>query len=436
MNQTTRRTEDDDVREAMARLSIVDDTDEGWSRRQVLLAALAGSAAAVGGASTLGGVEAHAAGSRGNLLIIQLAGGNDAFNMVPPTVGTLAGQYRQARGSLAITDALPARVGRARASSFGFHPSMPFVASQYSAGRVAVVRGVGYPNHSRSHFDAIATWMTASARGALAPGGWIGRWLDTLPVPKVVDSVQIGYSVPPHMVGLTRKAATLGLWEPGFGTSEQPDNRRAMTALATLAGTAGERGPLASRFAGATVASMTLNRAAQPLYHRPTELAGEDIERSLQLAARLFEANIGVRVVSTLHGDFDHHAGELSAHADVLGALDRGLRAFFRGLSPAVAQRTVVMTFSEFGRKLHVNDSRGTDHGRAGHMLVLGARVRGGMYGRHPSFSRLGDYDDPAPTLDFRSVYAGILQGWLRGNPRTVLGANYAPLRLFRSAPG
>ena len=140
MNQTTRRTEDDDVREAMARLSIVDDTDEGWSRRQVLLAALAGSAAAVGGASTLGGVEAHAAGSRGNLLIIQLAGGNDAFNMVPPTVGTLAGQYRQARGSLAITDALPARVGRARASSFGFHPSMPFVASQYSAGRVAVVR--------------------------------------------------------------------------------------------------------------------------------------------------------------------------------------------------------------------------------------------------------------------------------------------------------
>lgn len=437
MNRTNERGADSDVNEAMAQLCTVDDTDEGWSRRQVLIAALAGGVtAAVAGSTTFGSGEALAAAPQGNLLIIQLAGGNDAFNMVPPISGTLASQYRRARGSIAITDALPARIGRGRASGFGFHPAMPYVASQYSAGRVAVVRGVGYPNHSRSHFDAIAMWMTASTSPGMSSGGWVGRWLDTLPVPPVVDSVQIGYSVPPHMVGRTRKAASLGLWEPGFGTSDEPNNRRAMDVLAAMATTAGQGGALAERFARATAGSLRLNRTVQPMYHRPSELSGDDIERSLLLAARLFNANLGVRVISTVHGDFDHHAGELSAHAEVLGSLDRALRGFFGALSPATARRTTVMTFSEFGRKVHGNDSRGTDHGRAGHMLVLGQRVRGGMHGTHPSFARLGEYDDPSPTLDFRSVYASILQGWLRTNPRSILGGNFPQLRLFRAGPG
>lgn len=427
----------DDVREAMARLCVVDDTDEGWSRRQVLAAALAGGAAAVlAGNTALGTRAAEAASVGGNLVLIQLAGGNDAFNMLPPTTGTLATQYRGARGDLAITNALPARIGRGRPSGFGFHPAMPFVASQYRAGRVAVVRGVGYPNHSRSHFDAIATWMTGTTRGGMSSGGWVGRWLDTLPLPAITDSVQIGYSIPPHMVGLTRKADSLDVWEPGFGTSDDDSTQRALTTLDSFAASAESSGALAVRFAHTMSNTVALNRTVAPLYRQTPALDGEGIEQRLVLAARLLNAGLGIRVISTVHGDFDHHAGELGAHADVLGALDRGLQRFFSTLSPAMARRTTVMTFSEFGRKVHTNDSRGTDHGRAGHLLVLGSRVRGGMFGTHPSLTRLGDWDDPDPTVDFRSVYASVLRNWLRANPRNILGATYPTLNLFRAAPG
>ena len=150
---------DDDYAEAMHRLSVVDDSDDALSRRQVLKTALAAGSAVglgLGGALTVGGGSAHAA-AKGNLLLIQLGGGNDGFNTLPPMTGQAGSLYRSFRGEIAIPNPITARLNGGRASGFGFHPSLSYVASRYKAGRVAVVRGVGYPNSSLSHFESILT---------------------------------------------------------------------------------------------------------------------------------------------------------------------------------------------------------------------------------------------------------------------------------------
>jgi uncharacterized protein (DUF1501 family) len=429
---------DDDYREALHRLSVVDDSDWAMSRRQILKAALAagGASVALGAGVGLGGGAADATTVGGNLLLIQLAGGNDGFDMLPPTKGKLAQLYQAYRGEIAITNAIPARISGGMASGFGFNPAMPYVASRYKAGRVAVVRGVGYPNASLSHFEAIGVWMVGSgATGPATAGGWIGRWLDTFVKPGLVDAVQIGSSVPLHMQGTTRKASSIDVWEPDFGTSTDDSEQLMYNAIRGYAAQTNARGPLADRFAGATKSMMSINQSVKPLYTTPTALPGEDIVAKLTLAARIFNAGLGVRVISTIQGDYDHHSGEPAKHAETLKALDDGLRAFFTSLKPAMRNRTTVMTFSEFGRKAHSNDSQGTDHGRASHLLVMGEKVRGGMVGNHPKLDGLDTWDDAEPTVDFRSVYSAVVKNWLKGNPATVVGGSFPKLSLFRSGP-
>jgi uncharacterized protein (DUF1501 family) len=427
----------DSYEAAMHELSVVDTTDDGLSRRQLMKAALAaGSAAAigVGAGATIGGGAAHAA-VKGNLLLIQLGGGNDGFNTLPPMTGTPATLYRQFRPQIYIQNPIPARLSGGKASGFGFHPSLQYVASRYKAGRVAVVRGVGFANSSLSHFECILTWFAGTGLPGAPTSGWIGRWLDTFPTPGLVDAVQIGPAVPLHMVGTTRKASSIDVWEADFGSSDDGTEQLMFNALRGYGASPNARGALADKMIGATTSMMAINKTVSPLYSTPTELPDQDIVGKLTLAARLFNTGLGVRVISTGMGDFDQHDDEPGTHADNLARLDNALKAFFTSLKPGLRNRTTVMTFSEFGRKPHANESRGTDHGRPSVMFVMGEKVKGGMYGAHPSFAGLEEWDDAVPTVDFRSVYSAILKTWLKANPLAIVGKSYPKLSLFRSGP-
>lgn len=427
----------DDYAEAMHRLSVVDDTDAGFSRRALLKAALATGTAAglgLGVGSTLGGGAAHAA-AKGNLVLVQLGGGNDGFNTLVPMTGKLGTLYRAYRGEIAVPDPIVARLGSGRASGFGFHPSLSYLASRYKAGRVAVVRGVGYPNSSLSHFEAILTWMAGASTSGPPTSGWIGRWLDTFATPGLIDAVQIGSSVPLHMVGSTRKASSIDVWEPDFGTNSDPSEQLMYDALRGYASAANARGALADKMVTATSSMMTINQQVKPLYSTPTALPGSDIVAKLTLAARIFNTGLGVRVISTGQGDYDQHDNQPWTHADNLRALDQGIEAFFTSLKPSLRKRTVLMTFSEFGRKPHANDSRGTDHGRPSVLFVVGERVQGGMFGAHPSLDGLQVWDDAVPTVDFRSVYSAVLKTWLKADPVKIIGKSYARPSIFRGGP-
>jgi hypothetical protein len=152
--------------------------------------------------------------------------------------------------------------------------------------------------------------------------------------------------------------------------------------------------------------------------------------------ARLVNANLGIRVLNAAVGSFDTHRNQLPAHQALLVELDDAIDAFYRTLDPVWARRVTIMTFSEFGRQIRANASAGTDHANASNLLVIGENVKGGFYGKAPSLTDLDRFGDPKTHVDFRSVYASVLSGWLRADPVELMGADYEDLKLFRGDPG
>ena len=172
-------------------------------------------------------------------------------------------------------------------------------------------------------------------------------------------------------------------------------------------------------------------RAAVSRYRTPVEYPAEPFGDALRSIAALIEGRIGARVLSTELGGFDTHNDQASRHERLMGVLDEGLGAFLEDLQRTPAgRRAVVLVFSEFGRRVQENGSRGTDHGTAGPMLVAGPDLRGGLHGEHPSLEELDD-GDLVHTTDFRSVYSAAIRRVFELDPRTVLGDSYPELALF-----
>ena len=429
----------DETIDALHRLSVRDDSPAAMSRRRFLTGLVA-----AGGVAALAacappppappppppGPPPATAPAPGLLLLVQLAGGNDGLNTVVPMDGNLGALYRGYRGGVAIPNASPLGGG------LGLHPSLGYLLERARAGKLAIVQGVGYPNPSLSHFDSIATWMYGAGGGGVPTTGWIGRWLDSVNG-DVFDAVNVGSSVPLHLVGATRKASTVGTSPPDFGASTSSWDQRLYGGLNAMAAAPNSRGALAGKITGSTSSMLRINRTVKPLYASPTvvDAPWNDLTAKMRIAARLFNAGLGVRVVSVTQGDYDQHDDQLGTHAMNLAALDAALRAFFAELNPGLARSTIAMTFSEFGRKAHANGSRGTDHGTASPLLVVGEQVNGGFHGSHPSLDNLDQWDDLAFTVDFRSVYATVLGSWLGADAGGILNGSFGALPLFATGP-
>lgn len=165
-------------------------------------------------------------------------------------------------------------------------------------------------------------------------------------------------------------------------------------------------------------------------------LADDALPAQLTLAARLINADLGVRVLNASFGSFDTHDKQAVEQPALLAELDAAVDAFYRALAPQWARRVTIMTFSEFGRRAAANASGGTDHGNSSTMLVIGDNVKGGFYGQAPDLNDLDGRGDPKTHVDFRSVYASILGSWLDGDVAEIMGGTYEDLHLFRGDPG
>ena len=151
------------------------------------------------------------------------------------------------------------------------------------------------------------------------------------------------------------------------------------------------------------------------------------------LCARLINANLGIRVLSTNLGGFDTHSDQATTHADLMTDLNASVGAFFDTLSTTFRSRVTLMTFSEFGRRPEDNDTSGTDHGTAAPHIVIGDQVNGGLYGAQPSLTNLDANGNLVNAVDFRQLYATILDQWLKADSREVLGYNFGNLALFKA---
>jgi uncharacterized protein (DUF1501 family) len=367
------------------------------------------------------------------LVVVQMAGGNDGLNTLVPYRDDL---YRRARPTLGLSERelLPLD------DRLALHGALAPLREAWDSRELAIVQGVGYPQASLSHFEAMDVWHAADP-SLSHRGGWLARLVEG-----AVDSgghpfsgLGIGASlppslccpkVPPPVVGDAREYRLLG--DPAFPQAAAA-REEALLELYRAYGDAGPYGDLFVTTAHNARESYTrLQRAvgasAAPDRPYPATAFG----RGLQLVAGAIVQDLGVRVAYVPYGGFDTHARQAREHARLLGGLAEGLSAFRHDLAAhGRADDVLIVTWSEFGRRVAENASGGTDHGLAGLMFLLGP-VRAGLHGDPP---RLADLDrgNLRHSVDFRSVYATLLEDWLGVPSETVLGGRFAGLPLLRT---
>ena len=359
----------------------------------------------------------------GLLLVLFLRGGNDWLNTVGPFNN---GTYNDKRGSLAISPSGSYHI----ANGLYFHPNLTFLNDRYQAGELAIVQGVGEPSVDRSHVSQTSTFMTAIDKGLPRSTGWLGRYLDTMPLDVIGASVGGGVAqqirgTDPRVVGVGRSERSL----LPLDERAQPTNRALRTHVAS--GLSGAGGLYADALKNAARFSGSLQNLYPPVFATDSD----DFVADMQRAAGILNLGLGVRVISATLSGWDTHSDQDRRHPDLLARLDRGLQAFHERLFAALHGQTCVLVVSEFGRRFEKNGSDGTDHGSAGSALLLGSRVTGGLHGSFPSLHDLDGRGDMKFTTDLRKVYSDIAATWLKTDPVPLLSGNYGGLDLFRSGP-
>jgi uncharacterized protein (DUF1501 family) len=365
------------------------------------------------------------------LVVVQLTGGNDGLNTVIPFRDD---NYARLRPTLRIPAAEVRRVN----DDLGLHPSMTGLAELLQSQALCIVQGVGYPNPNQSHFRSMDIWQAASTADELTEG-WVGRALRGVPGAASFHLANPNESAPLALTGAPVRVpsiTSLADFQLRVGAASQADARRQRSLIEAAANPTADVQPglldFVQRTATNTYASsrrlQEIGRTYQPRVPYPnTPLANH-----LKLAAQLIDAGIGARLFYVSLDGFDTHASQAQAHANLLREVSEGITAFYRDMAARGQQdRTLVMTFSEFGRRARENGSHGTDHGSAAPMLLVGGRVRAGVVGAHPSLTAL-EAGNLRHHTDFRQVYAAVLDNWLGVPSRQVLGQEYSPVSVLR----
>ena len=372
-------------------------------------------------------------------VLIELSGGNDGLNTLIPASDSA---YYARRGTAlnAITSGpngeigIPAGLTLPVGEGFGLHPNLSYLKSRFDIGDVAIVRGVGHPSKDHSHFSCMARIM-AGNNSETYTTGLFGRWLDGLGMDGFAG-VNVGDTSVPLILQGTQ-ADTTGLPSYGglFGASTQQYETLAYDSLLNLGNDDVGKGVWSNEVADTFQAAVREARRINPIYS-PNVSGNNYLARNLTFAARLVNLDIGARVITVSQGGFDTHSGQLDDHAALMKNLDDGIKALFQNTSPTFRSRLVVMTYSEFGRRVERSNSAGTDHGTSSVMFVVGDHVRGGFASDAPSLTALDSRGDMNVTTDVRSVFATVLDDWLDADHTQILGATYPKLSLFEANSG
>ena len=351
------------------------------------------------------------------LVVVQLSGGNDGLNTVVPH---RQDGYARARPSLALKTGALHRLD----DEHGLHSSMSGLGQLFSEGKLAVVQGVGVEHPDRSHFRSLEIWHSGEPDRPARGLGWLGRLADQI-------VARSSGSLPAlHIGGGDVPLALMG--ERVLAPSLQDENS---LALEKLDGLERARAELVREHAGAASELAFLRAAARTAYRASAELEAvvarpsgapypeHELARKLRLVARLIAGGFDTRLFHLSLDGFDTHARQAALHAALLGELDASLAAFQRDLEASGhAGRVVTFVHSEFGRRVEENASRGTDHGAAAPVFLVGGAFARGVFGTPPALEVLVDGDVPA-TTDFRALYTALERDWLGLVPCTGVPA-------------
>ena len=368
---------------------------------------------------------AQAASDR-TLIVVQMAGGNDGLNTVVPFADAT---YRKMRPTIGIQESKVLSLdGR-----LGLHPNLAPLKTIWDQGHMAVVEGVGYPNQSLSHFQAMDIWQTLDLNGT-GTDGWLGKlvsgWVDKDGHP--FKSMDIGVQTAQALSSINAQVPTVASVQ-SYRVAPDPldadgGNAR-LKALMNLYNTYPKSSPYAALL---DTTALNAQEGARQLHQADSQYKAmatyptDPFSTGLKVLSEAIVQGLGLRVGYVTLGGFDTHANQQATHATLMKTLADGLSAFYADLTAhGKADSVVVMTWSEFGRRVEENGSLGTDHGTAAPMFVLGNPIVKGIYGEPPSLTSLDQDGNLKYTIDFRSVYATVLDRWLGASSKDVLGNSF-----------
>ena len=365
------------------------------------------------------------------LVVLQLAGGNDALNTVVPYNNP---KYFDNRPNVLIAEdqVLPIN------DQIGFNPNMGPMKKIYDEGHMAVIQGVGYPTASRSHFRSMDIWHTCEPT-KIGDEGWLGRVVRDLDPQgeNVLTAVNFGRGLPRALVAPGVAAASVGNLETYGVLTGIDDTDQRLKALdvftkvyTPMIGTGPVMDYLAHTGLDALKGADILSSAPE-MYSSTVEYGSDTVSQYMRNIVQTHLAGFGTRVLYTTapFNSFDTHAGELAAHTRLWSETSRAVGDFYDDLKEHNAgENVMLMVFSEFGRRVKDNGS-GTDHGAGGHCFIIGDQVKGGLYGEYPSLdSEKLDDGDLQHNNDFRGVYSTILEKWMGLDAKPIVGGEFEQL--------
>jgi uncharacterized protein (DUF1501 family) len=375
--------------------------------------------------------EANQPGARDTILVVvQLTGGNDGLNTVVPYADP---EYAKLRPNLRI----PKDQVKKLDDAVGLHPAMEKLAKLLDDHALAVVQGVGYPNPNQSHFRSMDIWQAGSTAATLTEG-WLGKALKKMPAAPAFHLAGANDSSPLALAGAPARVPTISSlndFQLQVTAASGADTREQRAVIEGVAQTGGQPGLLdfVQRTAANTYASSRRLQEVGKNYQPKVPYPNTALANHLKVAAQLIDAGLGARLFYVAIDGFDTHANQLNTHANLLRQVSEAMTAFYQDMAArGHKDRILMMTFSEFGRRAHENGSRGTDHGAAAPMLLVGGKVKAGVVGRHPSLTDLAS-GNLKHAIDFRQVYATILEQWLGVASQEVLGEKFQAVSFLHS---
>lgn len=367
------------------------------------------------------------------LVVIQLTGGNDFMNTIVPYTN---GHYYDARKKVVIRqdEVIPIN------DTLAFNPNNAALKPLFDDGKLGIIQGIGYPNANRSHFRGMDILHTCEP-DKVGTEGWLGLAVREMDPNQenVLTGVNIGR-------GLTRAMSVAGVPVTsigdidGYGVMNDVEKAhlrdRSIQAFKNIYGQAIGSGPV-SEYIGKTGidilkgADMLSDVAAS--YSSSVEYADNPIAKSLKDVARIHLADLGTRVFYTNHGGYDHHANEMLAHPGLMRDLSGAIADFIDDLEEHnAAEEVAILVFTEFGRRMRDNGS-GTDHGSGGGAFLIGKNIKGGFYSEYPSLepSEWEHGEDLKHTIDFRGIYATLLEQWLGVESSPIVRGHYEQINPF-----
>ena len=360
------------------------------------------------------------------LVLVQMGGGNDGLNTVIPYG---MGQYYALRPVIGIAQDKVLHLN----DQVGLNPNMDALQGLFKDGKMAVIQGVGYPSPNRSHFRSIEIWQTGNPEKIIETG-WLGRYLDLSDGTNLFTAINVEPSLPKSLASnkcMVPSVANVN--DFAFRTDPQyrADHDDQLATFNNVYQSFDLKRPGVDLLRDA---GLDANKASEYLqkivrgYKSDVKYPGNPFGNQLKFISQMLVGGVDAKIFTITHDGFDTHSNQLGVQNRLLKAFSDGIAAFYKDLEAhGLHDDVMIVAFSEFGRRVAENNGRGTDHGTAAPVYVIGNKIKGGLYGDHPSLVDL-DQGDLKYHIDFRSVYATVLDKWLAADSRQVLGANYDQL--------